>query len=320
MPGGAHSETLFGSISLKKNIKNIAASVYGRLTNIAKESRRPFAEVLQFYAMERFLYRFSQLPESKIFLLKGGVMFKVWDAASSRPTRDIDFLGSGAIDQARLSHMMTAACAIPCEEDGMVFDVKMIKTAKIKEDADYEGVRVTFMGFLGKSRAPIQIDIGFGDVVFPKPVPIDYPTLLDLPAPKLQAYTKESVIAEKVHAMVLLRILNSRMKDFYDLWFLSSHFDFDGGALSESMKRTFQRRKTAIEAEPEALTSRFASDTRKLQQWNAFSAGLKAQSELPTFPGVIAAIGAFVAPVLHHLHKNKVFNAKWNAKQLSWKQ
>lgn len=305
---------------MKKDVKNIAASVYGRLTNVAKETRQPFAEVLQFYAMERFLYRFSQLPESHTFLLKGGVMFKVWDLASSRPTRDLDFLGSGAIDQARLSHMMAAACAIPCEEDGMVFDLKTIKAVKIKEDADYEGVRVTFTGFLDKSRAPIQIDIGFGDVVFPKPVSIDYPTLLDLPAPKLQAYTRESVIAEKVHAMVLLRILNSRMKDFYDLWFLSSRFDFDGGALSEAMKRTFQRRRTAIDAEPEALTSRFASDAQKLQQWNAFSTGLKAQLEPPTFAEVIAAISTFVAPVLHHLYEHKVFNANWNAKQLSWKQ
>ena len=306
---------------MKSPIKNHSASIRAKLENAAKSSGRAFSEVLLFYSMERFLYRLSLIPEGASFVLKGGLMFRIWNEQAARPTRDLDLLSSDTNDANELSHIMALACAVSFEEDGIVFDPKSIKATKIKEDADYEGVRIKLEGKLGTARTPIQIDIGFGDVVVPQPITIDYPTVIDLPAPRLKTYTKESVIAEKLHAMVFLGSMNSRMKDFYDIYFLSSKFDFDGKSLGDAVSQTFKRRKTDAEVDPIALSSKFASDPQKKIQWNAFYEKLRVDigsENRPIFTEIIEKLRIFVRPLLVSLSEQRALNRQWHHKSFTW--
>jgi len=208
------------------SIKNLAASVHQRLLNKAKESSRPFNELLQYFAIERFIYRLSKSPHADQFILKGALMFFAWCGPESRPTTDIDLLGKidNRIDT--ITTVMKDACLTDVEPDGISFNADTVDAVRITEDAEYEGVRVRVHGSLGKTRVSIQIDIGFGDVIIPNASSVSYPAILDFPAPELMGYTMESTIAEKFQAMVKLGVLNSRMKDFYDIWFLSRAFDF----------------------------------------------------------------------------------------------
>jgi hypothetical protein len=208
--------------------KNLAASVHARLAQIARRTGRPFQELLQYYAMERFLYRLSKSPHAARFVLKGALMLRVWDAPMARPTKDIDLLGRLENSLENGSTVVREVCALEVEPDGLVFRPATVKSERIREDADYEGVRIRFDGFLARARIAMQLHVGIGDVMVPGPVEIAYPTLLDFPAPRLKGYPRETAIAEKFEAMVKLGTLNSRMKDFYDIWLLSRQFDFDG--------------------------------------------------------------------------------------------
>jgi hypothetical protein len=240
-----------------KNPSNLAASVQARLQNHARATKRPFQELLQYYAMERFLYRLSTTPHRARFVLKGALMLHVWDAPLARATKDLDFLGRLDNSLENLQRVVRGVCTADVVPDGMVFDPATVKTERIKEDAHYEGVRVRFAGLLGKARVAMQIDVGFGDVVTPGAQDITYPALLDFPAPALSGYPRETVIAEKFHAMVYLRTLNSRMKDFYDVWLLARQFAFDGSVLAKAVAATFANRDTAIDVEPIAFTPEF---------------------------------------------------------------
>ena len=253
-----------------KKVSNLAASVQARLQNHARASERPFQELLQYYAMEPFLYRLSTTSYRARFVLKGALMLHVWDAPLARATKDVDLLGR--LDHAleNLERVVREICAADVEPDGMVFDPTTVKTERIKEDADYEGVRVRFVGLLGKARVAMQIDVGFGDVVTPSAQDITYPALLDFPPPALTGYPRETVVAEKFQAIVYLGTLNSRMKDFYDVWILASQFAFDGAVLAEAVAATFKNRKTAIDVVPVAFTPDFTEQASTLAQWTAF--------------------------------------------------
>src|SRR3989338_4798085 len=196
--------------------------------------------------MERFLYRFSHSKYADKFFLKGALLFTVWQIPERRTTLDIDFLARYDNQVESIEAVMKAVCDVAVEPDGLVFDAKTVQGRKIKEDADYEGVRVKFIGFLERSHIPMQIDVGFGDIVHPKTKVIDYPVILDLPKPHLKGYPPESVISEKFEAMIKLGLLNSRMKDFYDIWLMMHQFDFDGSSLAGAVKKTFEHRKTDI--------------------------------------------------------------------------
>jgi hypothetical protein len=222
--------------------KNVAHSVHQRLLNKAKESGRPFNELLQYYAMERFVYRLSKSPQAGDFILKGALMFRVWKAAAFRPTRDIDLLGRLKNDIEGVCGAVRKACNQDVEPDGMTFDAASVEGARITEAAEYEGVRVSFKGNLGNARVYLQVDVGFGDRVTPAAKMVEYPAILDLPPPRLRGYNRESTVAEKFHAMVRHDLLNSRMKDFFDIWLLSRQFDFDGKTLSAAVKGTFTNR------------------------------------------------------------------------------
>ena len=225
--------------------KNVAASVHQRLLNIGRHTGKPFDQVLQYFAMERLLYRLSSSAHKDSFVLKGALLFRVWDVPDSRATRDIDFLAFLDNSPENLVAVFRDVCTIE-GDDGLAFDADSVDAKTIKEDADYEGVRVRFRGLLGKARITMQIDIGFGDKVHPGVVRADYPVILDLPAPALRMYPPETVVAEKVEAMVHLGSLNSRMKDFYDVWRLARQFEFDDSVLSEAIKQTFDNRGTEL--------------------------------------------------------------------------
>jgi len=297
----------------RRSPKNIAASVRQRLLDKARETGRTFSELLQYFAMERFLYRLSKSPYANNFVLKGALMLTVWEAPLTRPTLDIDLLGRIDNSIETIVDVTREICRQEVEADGLAFDIATIETERIAEDADYEGIRVRFRGSLGTARVVMQLDIGFGDVVIPSPKPMNYPTLLDLPAPHLRGYSRESTIAEKFEAMVKLGTLNSRMKDFFDLWLMSCQFDFDGATLAEAISKTFSTRRTPILAEPLALTNAFAEDSVKAAQWRGFVR----RNRLPKAPQnlneVVAGIAAFLKPIAEHLAMGHVFKSMWKA-------
>lgn len=258
----------------RQGSKDIAASVRQRLLNKARESGRPFNEILQYYAMERFLYRLSKSPYANNFVLKGALMFNVWRGPLSRPTMDIDLSGRLSNDMEGIIVALRQVCIQEVESDGLVFRPDSVVGERIIEGASYEGIRVRLRGSLGTALVVIQVDIAFGDVIVPFAVATDYPTILDLPIPLVQGYSKESTIAEKFQIMVRLGVLNSRLKDFFDIWLLSRQFDFEGQTLGSAIKETFRNRETEIPAQPVALMTAFAQDTAKQSQGVDFVVGI----------------------------------------------
>lgn len=296
--------------------KNIAASVRQKLLNRARSDKRPFAELLQYYAMERFLYRLSQSVHSKHFILKGALMLRVWESPLSskimgRPTMDIDMLGKTSNDEANIVSQITEILNLAVEPDGLNFDVNSIQSERIKEDADYQGVRIRFRGTLDSARINMQIDIGFGDIVHPSPEECDLPTMLGFTAPRLLCYSRESAIAEKFEAMVKLGILNSRMKDFYDIWLLSRQFNFNGSQLAQAIQLTFKQRGTALSDNIVAFQTPFIEE--KQVQWTAFCRRIN-QEYLPNdFSDIVAQVTSFLAPIIEAAYSGQPFIKNWMA-------
>jgi hypothetical protein len=293
--------------------KDVTASIRQRLQNAARTSGRPFQEVLEYFAMERFLYRLARSPHAGRFVLKGALLFRAWGAPASRPTRDIDLLGRLENSVAAVVPVFRDVCGLAVEPDGMVFDPASVAGALIREDADYAGVRVTFRGTLQNARVAMQVDIGFGDVVTPGPLPTAYPTVLELPAPQLSGYPRETVVAEKFEAMVKLGLVNSRMKDFYDLWLLARRFDFDGPTLATAIARTFAHRRTAIAPLPFALTPALADDPAKRAQWKGFVRKTKLDDAPAELAMVTQELGPFLIPVAEAIAAGTPFEWEWRA-------
>lgn len=250
---------------------NRAASIHARLLAKAKERGEDFNLVLGRYATERWLYRLSVSPAREQFLLKGALLFDLWFDQPHRPTRDADFLGFGPADAAVLARTVADVCAIEAD-DGLRYDVATMRVEEIREEANYGGLRVTLVGFLGKARCPVQLDVGYGDAVTPAPQEAELPTLLDdQPAPRLWAYPRESVVAEKLEALVSLGIANSRMKDLFDLRALAREGRTKPAALAKAIAATFARRRTPLpDSLPLGLSDEFARDSLKQRQWLAF--------------------------------------------------
>jgi hypothetical protein len=292
---------------------NIAASVHARLAEKARKENRPFQELLQYYGMERFLYRLSKSPHSERFVLKGALMLRVWDAPAARPTKDIDLLGRLDNSLENLAAVVAEVCAVEVEQDGIIFSADSIRTERIKEDADYEGVRARFEGLLGRARIPMQLDVGFGDATIPRPLEIAFPTILNFPVPHLKGYSRETAIAEKFEAMVKLGSLNSRMKDFYDVWLLSRLFDFDGAILLRAVAATFAKRRTALQPEPVALTRAFAESDTASTQWRAFVRKGRLANAPASLAQAVSGIGQFLLPVIRAFDAREEFTMKWTA-------
>jgi hypothetical protein len=250
---------------------NRAASIRARLKQHAAASKQDFNLTLTQYGLERLLYRLSISEHAPNFLLKGALLFQLWYGESHRPTLDADLLGFGADDLPTLIGVFRAVCSIVVD-DGVVFDATSVSGAAIRKEADYGGVRVDLRATLDSARLALQVDIGFGDTVTPEAQRVRYPTLLpDVPAPALRAYPKATVVAEKLHAVSVLGLTNSRMKDFFDLWVLLHDETLDDAELQRAITATFNRRKTAMPStRPIGLSDAFANDAAKQVQWRAF--------------------------------------------------
>lgn len=295
--------------------QNLAASVRDRLLNIARSKQEDFQSILTRYTLERLLYRLAQSQHCDRFILKGAMLFAIWSQEPHRATQDLDLLCQGDNTVARLEQVFREICTTQVEEDGLDFQATTVQGIQIKEGQDYQGVRIKLNAILtgSKTRIPIQVDIGFGDSVYPGIQEIRFPAILEnFATPMLKAYQRETVIAEKFQAMVVLGIANSRMKDFYDLWYLSQHFSFDGQILSQSIKVTFERRKTALPvATPLALSSEFFEDESKQKQWKAFLKKGKLKSEDKELQAVILTLQSFLLPPTQAVVKAQAFNQIW---------
>jgi len=295
----------------KRPSRNVAASVHQRLKNVARETDRPFDEVLQYFAMERFLHRLSISKHADSFVLKGALLFRVWHTPDSRATRDIDFLAYMNNAPDHLASVVGDIVSIDDPDDGVIFDPDSVEAQRIKEAADYAGVRTRFVGYLGNARITMQVDTGFGDSVFPAPALIDYPTILDLPAPSLRSYPPETVIAEKVEAMIYLGRLNSRMKDFYDIWWMTQQLDFDGATLGEAIRRTLEARGTEVIRFDE-LRAEILENQSLEKQWGAFVRKSRIEAR-GSFAEIMLPIEAFLAPLLSALKDEETMVARWGA-------
>lgn len=296
----------------QRSAANVTQSVHQKLLTRAKKEGRPFNELLQHYAIERFLYRLGRSEHAEKLLLKGALLLRVWKIPMARPTMDIDVLGRMEGTPDALAAVLRDCMTAEVDDDGMRYHPDSLTTEAITLDADYQGWRIRFRASLGNARVTMQVDVGMGDIVYPSPIWIDYPVLLDHSAPHLLAYTPENAIAEKYQAMVELDMANSRMKDFHDLWTLARNLEFDGQRLSEAIRRTFERRKTQLPtAAPIALTAAFFNDRGKQTQWQAFLAkGLKL-SEQASLAEVMNAVRAFLLPPTEALVSGKRFRARW---------
>lgn len=300
-----------------KPCKNLAASIRQRLLNIAREQNVEFQLILTRFALERFLYRLSQSTYSNDFVLKGAMLFQVWGGAMHRPTRDLDLLSFGEPDIAYFTSTIREICAQDLSNDGVLFQADSVLLERIKEEDEYQGLRATIIATLDTARIPLQIDIGFGDSVIPMPLSIDYPTLLNHPKPKLRAYSKETVIAEKFHAMVHRGIANSRMKDFYDVWILATTYPFEAKTLKDAIKSTFERRDTPLPLDaPLALTREFSEDAAKKAQWIAFvRKGKLLENESFSLNQIVRIIKKLILPALA-----AEVPLAWNPKTLKWEE
>lgn len=288
----------------------MAASVRQRLMNVARAEGADFQYMLTRFGHERLLYRLSQSKEASRFILKGAMLFQLWTNAPYRPTRDLDLLASGAPSLSDFEAVFRNVCMQPVEDDGLAFDASRIVAEAIKEEDEYQGIRIRGQATLGNVLIPLQVDIGFGDAVTPNPLKIEYPTILGFPAPILLAYNRETFIAEKFQAMVQLGIANSRMKGFFDIWSLARQFEFSEVALADSIAATFTRRATAIPVEvPIAITEDFAIDSQKVTQWNAFLR----KNDLPGAPleEVVTLLREFLMPPAAALQKEEAFSRTW---------
>lgn len=290
----------------------LSQSVKQRLLNLSQQQREPFNPLLIRYGIERLLYRLTQTPHAGDFVLKGATLFAVWAGKPHRPTQDVDLLGFGAPDVDRLVRIFREVCLAEVVADGLTFDPGSVRAAAIREGNIYDGVRVRLDAALGKAKVPIQVDVGFGDAITPEPSEQSIGPMLDFPAPVLRAYRPETVVAEKLHAMIVLGMANSRMKDYFDLWTISRTMIFDGPTLALALAATFERRETPLPSgTPVGLTPAFAADAAKRAQWVAFCRKMGPGVDAPELADAVAVIGAFVGPVLRAAAIGDAHEMRW---------
>ncbi len=294
------------------SVRNIGASIRDRLLNKARAEKLDYNLLLTRYALERLLYRLSVSEQRVQFLLKGALLFDLWFDVPHRPTHDVDFLGFGSAEIPQLEEVFRSISRIEVE-DGIMFQPDSVKGTEIRKEANYAGVRITLMGLLDSARCPVQVDVGFGDVVVPGPEDARYPIILPgMPEPQLRVYPRYTVVAEKLEALTSLGMLNSRMKDFFDLWVLAQHSDFDGSVLSRAVAATFDRRRTAIpQGTPIGLNDEFINDAQKEKQWQAFLR----KNALDPIPlaAVINDLREFLLPVLAAISTSGSHDLAWTA-------
>lgn len=281
----------------REPLKNVGASVRARLLQRSRDERTDFQILLTRYALERLLYRLSLSGHRNRFILKGAMLFVTWVEAPFRPTRDLDLLGYGENTPEAIDSAFRVVLVQPVDDDGVIFDVDGIEVAPIREDVEYGGVRVRTQATIAGARIPIQVDVGFGDVVTPGPVEIEYPALLDAPAPRLRAYPIETVVAEKFHALAIRGIVNSRLKDYYDLWLIAETFELERAPLVRAVRQTFLRRETPLPQErPIGLSEAYAEAWAG--QWRAFLTRERMATAPEQLVTVIAGLEQFLLPLI----------------------
>jgi len=297
---------------MKKEIKNLPASVHARIKNLAKQSGRTFQEIFYYYAMERFLYRLSNSRYSNSFILKGGLMFKGWGIPLRRPTRDIDVQGYQENSINNLVTIVQNICVQDVEPDGMWFDPDSVRGENIVNEAEYQGIRIYFIGYLGKAPVHLHLDVSFANVITPAEIEVEYPPLLNMPSFEIRGYPYETAISEKFESMVKLDSINDRMKDFFDIWLLSQHVEIQGTTLVKAIQATFNNRKTPLPINmPTALTSEFA--LLRQADWERFlnRSDLNVL-EYPSLDEIISVLREFLWPVVLAAVNNTPFDNTWN--------
>jgi predicted nucleotidyltransferase component of viral defense system len=295
-----------------KNPKFIDVSVHQRLLNLSRERKEDFNLILTRYAVERFLYRLSCSKHAEKFVLKGAMLMTIWMGRSQRPTRDLDLLGFGESSRVALRSVFEEICRVEVEKDGLEFEPNSVEIEEIRGNQEYPGQRVKFNAKLGNARIRVQVDVGFGDIVIPKAKHLKYPVLLDFPAPRIRAYPKETLIAEKLETMVVLGMANSRMKDYYDIYILSRTFSFNGKTLVKAINATFKRRNTPIPKDmPLALSDEFAMNKDKANQWKGFINRNNLGSINVDFHQIIEMIRSFLIAPLQATAPGSPFKSKW---------
>ncbi len=299
------------------DIKNMAASVRARLANIAKVEQRPFDSVLLLYMQERLLHRLSVSEYVGHFILKGGLLMFILTEYKGRPTKDIDFLARQINnDMERIKSIFQEICMVACLDDGLTFSSDGIDVERIKEDADYEGVRVKIIGAMGNAKKSLQLDIGFGDIVVPKPELMTCPTLLDMGVSNIQVYPVESIIAEKFQAMIVLSVVNSRMKDFYDIYTLLNMNRFDGERLKLAVLETLKRKNTSLTKDIIIFELSFSEDLKRGAMWKAFIKKINVTDLL--FSEAMKEITTFLKPIYDAILKDESFSGTWDCEKRIW--
>lgn len=298
---------------MSKPTINTAASIRRKLLNLSRERGEDFQLVLTHYGLERFLYRLGRSEYFNSFVLKGAMLFAVWTEKVHRSTKDLDLLGYGEDSGERLKSLFQQLGQVEVEPDGLEFDQASVRVEEIRENQEYRGQRVKLSASLERARIHLQIDISFGDVITPEAEVIKYPTLLEqLPAPRIQAYPRDTMVAEKLQAIVFFGMINSRMKDFYDLWIISRQFPFEGGLLVDAIKATFKRRGTSIpDGTPIGLSEEFASDESSEKQWKAFLNRTDMKDDSLDLAEMLDGLQVFLMPPLSAAKKSEVFAQKW---------
>ncbi len=293
--------------------KNLAVSVRQRLLNHSVETEQDFQVVLAQYAFERILYRLGQFPNGKHFTLKGALLFLVWTGEQYRPTRDLDLMSKDTRSEAELDRIFREMCAMHVADDGIVFLEKTVTVEPIRDDNEYGGMRVNLTAELAQARIPVQIDIGFADAITPAPVEREFPVLLEFAAPRIGMYPPETTIAEKFHTIAVRGVLNSRMKDYYDIWALCRDFEFDGDTLSRALAATFLRRKSDLPATvPTGLSEEFLSDSAKRTQWAAFIRRTPLSVVEDDLAKVVRTLSRFLMPPCLAAATGTHFPQKWS--------
>lgn len=289
-------------------------SVQTRLLSHARTIGADPNVVLARYGVERFLYRLARSPHAEQFVLKGAMLLRVWLGETARPTRDADLLGYGDLSTGEMQGIFRDVCDVAVEPDGVSYDRASVKVAPIRVEDAYGGRRVRLRGLLGKAKLTVQVDVGIGDAVTPEPQWLDYPSLLDFPRPRLRAYQPETSIAEKLHAMTILGMTNSRMRDFFDVHELARQREFHGTVLAASIRDTFQRRQTPLPIKlPSALTAAFGQDAANQAQWRAFLRKSRLAMVPEDFGTVVRAVARFLAPIVEAVGAHSATALRWPA-------
>lgn len=262
--------------------------------------------------MERFLYRLSRSKYADRLVLKGALMIAMWNAPASRPTRDIDFLAEMDDDVETIKSIVKEICIQETEPDGLDFDFESITGEVIKESDEYPGVRVKFEGHIDEARVNMQLDFGFGDLVFPHATEVVYPTLLDMQHPRLLGYTQETVIAEKLESIARLELINSRVKDFYDIWLLSRENAFEGKTLQRALIQTFNNRKMELSADVVGIIDGYSKMARATEGWSILRRKSRLEDAPGDFQSIAEGIKEFVEPLIESIEQGRPSPGKWD--------